>query len=220
MENYNIAIDGPAGAGKSTVAKEIAKKLNYIYVDTGAMYRAMGLFYLNHNIDINNENTVYEHLDDIKIEICYTDGVQQIILNGENVTGLIRTEEVSQAASVVSKYKLVREKMVKLQQEIAHNNNVVMDGRDICEVVLPDARVKVFLTASSDERARRRYLEQKEKGLDVSLEEIKKDIEERDYRDSHRDNSPLRQAPDATLIDCSNMTIEDVVDSIIKLLSR
>jgi len=220
MKNNNIAIDGPAGAGKSTIAKLLAKKLNYIYIDTGAMYRAMGLYYLNNNVDITLESEINKLVDLINIEITYENSVQQIILNGENVTDKIRTEEVSQAASIVSSYKLVREKMVKLQQNLASKTNVVMDGRDIGTVVLPDAKVKVYLTASASERANRRYKELIEKGQEVNVEDIKKDIEERDYRDTHRENSPLVKADDATLIDSSNMTIDEVVDEILKLCNK
>lgn len=220
MKNNNIAIDGPAGAGKSTIAKLLAKKLNYIYIDTGAMYRAMGLYYLNNNVDITLESEINKLVDLINIEITYENSVQQIILNGENVTDKIRTEEVSQAASIVSSYKLVREKMVKLQQNLASKTNVVMDGRDIGTVVLPDAKVKVYLTASVSERANRRYKELIEKGQEVNVEDIKKDIEERDYRDTHRENSPLVKADDATLIDSSNMTIDEVVDEILKLCNK
>ena len=220
MKNNNIASDGPAGAGKSTIAKLLAKKLNYIYIDTGAMYRAMGLYYLNNNVDITLESEINKLFDLINIEITYEKSVQQIILNGENVTDKIRTEEVSQAASIVSSYKLVREKMVKLQQSLASKTNVVMDGRDIGTVVLPDASVKVYLTATASERANRRYKELIEKGQEVNVEDIKKDIEERDYRDTHRENSPLVKADDATLIDSSNMTIDEVVDEILKLCNK
>ena len=220
MKNISIAIDGPAGAGKSTIAKEISRKLNYIYIDTGAMYRAIGLYYLNNKIDINDEKLINELIDNIKIEITYEDSLQQIILNGENVTNLIRTEEVSHAASVVSTYQKVREKLVSLQRELAESTNVVMDGRDIGTVVLPNASVKIFLTASTEERAKRRYKELLEKGQNVDLESIKKDIEERDYRDMNRENSPLKQASDAILVDTSHMTIEEVIDEIIKLCNK
>lgn len=220
MKKISIAIDGPAGAGKSTIAKEISRKLNYIYIDTGAMYRAIGLYYLNNKIDINDEKLINEMIDNIKIEITYVDSLQQIILNGENVTNLIRTEEVSHAASVVSTYQKVREKLVSLQRELAESTNVVMDGRDIGTVVLPNASVKIFLTASTEERAKRRYKELLEKGQNVDLESIKKDIEERDYRDMNRENSPLKQASDAILVDTSNMTIEEVINEIIKLCNK
>lgn len=217
MKNFSIAIDGPAGAGKSTIAKLLAKKLNYIYIDTGAMYRAIGLYYLDNKVDINDESEINKLIDEIDIKIIYENSIQQIILNGKNVSDLIRTEEVSHAASVVSTYKKVREKMVSLQQELARVSNVVMDGRDIGTVVLPNANVKVFLTASTDERAKRRHKEFLEKGIEVDLLSIKKDIEERDYRDMNRENSPLKQASDAILIDSSNMTIDEVVSEILEL---
>lgn len=220
MKNFSIAIDGPAGAGKSTIAKLIAQKLNYIYIDTGAMYRAMGLYYLNHHLDMNSEDVINEHLDKINIDMTYKDSKLEIFLNEENVTDLIRTNEASQGASIVSTYQLVREKMVSLQQQLAKSSNVVMDGRDIGTVVLPNADVKIFLTASSKERAKRRYKELLEKGIDASLEEIQKEIEERDFRDMNRKNSPLKQADDAILVDTSEMTIEEVVDKILKICSK
>lgn len=217
MKNFNIAIDGPAGAGKSTIAKAISKKLNFIYIDTGAMYRAVGLYYLNNNIDILKEDEVNSLLSNINITLTYENGVQQIILNGENVSSLIRTEEVSHAASVVSTYKLVREKMVAMQKELALVNNVVMDGRDIGTVVLPNANVKVYLTATSEERARRRHKELIEKGIEITFLEVLEDIKVRDSRDMNRENSPLKQADDAVLIDSSNMSIDEVIEEILKL---
>lgn len=220
MKYFNIAIDGPAGAGKSTIAKAISKKLNYIYIDTGAMYRAVGLYYLNNNIDILDEDKINSLLSNINITLTYENGVQQVLLNGENVSSLIRTEEVSHAASVVSTYKLVREKMVSMQQNLALVNNVVMDGRDIGTVVLPNANVKVYLTASSEERARRRLKELVEKGINVTYDEVLEDIKVRDYRDMNRENSPLKQAEDATLVDSSNMTIDEVIEEILKLCNK
>lgn len=220
MKNNNIAIDGPAGAGKSTIAKLIAKKLNYIYIDTGAMYRAFGLYFLKNNVDITNEEEVNKLISQIDVELSYNGSEQKIILNGDDVTNKIRTEEVSQAASIVSSYKLVREKLVKLQQNLASTKDVVMDGRDIGTVVLPNANVKVYLTASVEERAKRRYKELLEKGQKVILEDIEKDITERDYRDMHRENSPLIKAEDAILIDSSKMTIDEVVNEIIKLCNK
>lgn len=215
--NYNsIAIDGPAGAGKSTVAKRIAKKLNFIYIDTGAMYRSVGYYCLNNNVNIDDEEKVSLVLNDIKIDLKFVDNMQRIYLNDSDITDLIRTEEVGNAASKVSVYKNVREKLVLRQQEIAEENNVVMDGRDIGTVVLPKATLKIFLTASSIERARRRVNELKEKGIIRDIDEVKKEIEERDYRDSHREISPLRQADDAILLDTSNMEITEEIDYIIK----
>lgn len=216
----NVAIDGPAGAGKSTIAKAIAKKLGYVYVDTGAMYRAMALFFLRSNISKDDEAKISSVVDDINVSIKYEDGAQHVILNGEDVTGLIRTEEVGNMASATSVYGPVRTKLVALQQELAKTTDVIMDGRDIGTVVLPNADVKVFLTASVECRAKRRYDELVAKGQEADFNQIAKDIEERDYRDSHREISPLKQADDATLVDSSNMTIDEVVDTIINLCNK
>ena len=215
--SMNIAIDGPAGAGKSTIAKKVAKEMGFIYVDTGAMYRSLALYFIRQGIDKDDETKISEAVKDCNVTIDYVNGEQQVILNGENVTGLIRTEEVGNMASASSVFKDVRTKLVSLQQDLAKSKDVIMDGRDIGTCVLPEAQVKVFLTASVDERASRRYKELVEKGEKPDLEKIKKDIEERDYRDSHRENSPLRQAEDAVLVDSSNMTIEEVVNAITKL---
>ena len=217
MKKFSIAIDGPAGAGKSTVAKQVAKKLNFIYIDTGAMYRAIGYYCLNNNINISNEQEVNEALNFINIQIRFLNNLQRIYLNDKDITDLIRTQEVGGAASSVSVYENVRKKMVTMQQNIAKDNNVVMDGRDIGTVVLPHANLKIFLTASSLERAKRRYKELIEKGMDANLEEIQKEIEERDYRDSHREISPLRQAKDAILLDSSNMDLEEEINYILNL---
>ena len=216
--SFNVAIDGPAGAGKSTVAKAVAKEQGFIYVDTGAMYRAMALYFIRKGIDTNEEEEICAHLDEIEIALAYEGGVQQVFLNGENVSGLIRTEEVGMATSNVSKYKLVREKMVALQQEIAKTTDVVMDGRDIGMWVLPNADIKLYLTASSYERARRRHKELVEKGGTKTLEEIEQDIIARDYQDMHRENSPLVQAPDAIYLDSSDMTQQQVVDTIMNMI--
>ena len=218
MKKISIAIDGPAGAGKGTIAKLLAKKLGFIYVDTGAMYRAVGLYYTRLGIDFTDEEKIKELLDNIKINMTYDTGNLRVYLNNEEVTLDIRTEEASRGASKVSVFSCVREKMVKLQQEMALKSHVVMEGRDIGTVVLPDATLKIFLTASTDVRAKRRFKEQKEKGLDVNLEDIKKDIEERDERDSNRETSPLKRANDAILVDSSDMTIDEVVNHILKLL--
>ncbi|MBE5898061.1 MAG: (d)CMP kinase [Lachnospiraceae bacterium] len=215
--SMNIAIDGPAGAGKSTIAKKVAKEMGFIYVDTGAMYRSLALYFIRQGIDKDDETKISEAVKDCNVTIDYVNGEQQVILNGENVTGLIRTEEVGNMASASSVFKDVRTKLVSLQQDLAKSKDVIMDGRDIGTCVLPEAQVKVFLTASVDERASRRYKELVEKGENPDLDKIKKDIEERDYRDSHRENSPLRQAEDAVLVDSSNMTIEEVVNAITKL---
>lgn len=212
---FQIAIDGPAGAGKSSVAKIISKELGYIYIDTGAMYRAFGLYLLNNNIDINSEDDVSKQVDKVNISIEFVNGEQKIYLNNEDVTDKIRTPEVSEAASVCSTYASVRTKLVKLQQELGSKSSVVMDGRDIASVVLPNANVKIFLTASVAERAKRRIIDYKQKGIEKSIDEVSKEIEERDYRDSHRENSPLKKVDDAILIDSSDMTIDEVVDKII-----
>ncbi|MCR5743534.1 MAG: (d)CMP kinase [Lachnospiraceae bacterium] len=217
---FNIAIDGPAGAGKSTIAKRVSGELGFVYVDTGAMYRAIGLYCVMNNIDISDESAVVGELENIDVDLKYIDGVQCVLLNGENVNGLIRTEEVSRAASVVSGYAPVRTYLVSKQQQIAKNTDLLMDGRDIGTVVLPEAPLKIYLTASSEERGKRRYLQLREKGEECDLAEIIKDIEERDYRDMHRENSPLKQADDAVLIDSSFMTIDEVVAEILRLVEE
>ena len=212
---YNIAIDGPAGAGKSTIAKLVAAKLGFIYVDTGAMYRAMALYFLENGIQPEDEAKVSAACGQIGISLRYQDGVQQVILNGEDVSGKIRTEAVGNAASVVSAYRAVRQALLALQQNLAKTSNVIMDGRDIGTCVLPEAQTKIYLTASSHVRAIRRYKELTEKGQTCNLEEIEQDIIDRDYRDMHREISPLTQAADAVLLDSSAMTIDQVVDGII-----
>lgn len=213
----NIAIDGPAGAGKSTIARLVSEKLGFIYVDTGAMYRTIALYLLRNGIDCEDENALSDALEKMQIGIGYEDGVQQMLLNGENVTGLIRSEEVSQMASISSAKPVVREKLMDLQRNLARENDVLMDGRDIGTRILPDAGLKIFLTASVEARAQRRFLEMQEKGIKCSLEEIQKDIEERDWRDSHRETAPLKQAEDAVLVDTSDMSIGEVTEHIIRL---
>lgn len=217
---YSIAIDGPAGAGKSTIAKIIAEKTGFIYVDTGAMYRAMALYFLRKGIDAEDVSSIEKVCPEVSVSLTYVDGEQQVILNGENVNGLIRTEEVSRMTSASSKHKPVRMKLVQLQRELAKKENVIMDGRDIGTYVLPDATAKIYLTASVSERARRRYEEQKERGEDCSLDEIARDIEARDYQDMHREFAPLCQAEDAVLVDSSYMSIEQVADTIIKIFQE
>ena len=214
---YNIAIDGPAGAGKSTVAKQIAKKKEYIYVDTGAMYRAMALFLLENHISAEESEKISEKCQEADISIVYENGEQVVLLNGKNVNGLIRTEEVGNMASASSVNGDVRRKLVELQQKLAQKADVVMDGRDIGTCVLPHADLKIYLTASSDVRAKRRYAELVAKGEECDITVIKKDIEERDYRDMHRDISPLKQAEDAILLDSSDMTVEEVIEHIMGL---
>lgn len=213
-----IAIDGPAGAGKSTIAKLVAKELNAIYIDTGAMYRAMALYLLRNHIDIEDEKALKECVASADISIRFVDGEQQVWLNGENVNGLIRTEEVSAMASVSSAKGVVRVKLVDLQRKLAEDHDVVMDGRDIGTHVLPNAKPKIFLTASSKVRAKRRYDELTARGEVCDLDTIEKDIIERDERDKNREISPLRQAEDAILVDTSDMTINQVKEKIISLI--
>jgi cytidylate kinase len=208
---YSVAIDGPAGAGKSTIAKLISREMGYIYVDTGAMYRAMAVYFSKNKVNPEDESAINEAVKNVDIKIEYQNGEQQVILNGENVTGLLRTEETGNMASKTSKYKEVRSKLVELQRELAKTTDVVMDGRDIGTTVLPDAFVKIYLTASSDARAKRRYDELVAKGEQCDLSAIKEDIEKRDYQDMHREISPLKQAEDAVLLDTSDMNIEQVV---------
>lgn len=215
---YNIAIDGPAGAGKSTIAKAVAKRENLIYVDTGAMYRAMALFMLREKVNLADAEAVVLKCAEADITIRYENGVQVVLLNGENVNGFLRTEEVGNAASTISVIGKVREKLVELQKKLAAESNCVMDGRDIGTCVLPNAQLKIYLTASSLVRAKRRYEELAAKGEVCNLEKIRADIEERDYRDMHREISPLRQAEDAILIDSSDMTVEEVISRIISLV--
>ena len=211
---YNVAIDGPAGAGKSTIAKLVAKEKGYIYVDTGAMYRGLAIHFLNRGIDPEDRGAVAEACRDAEVTIGYEDGVQQIYLNGENVTSMLRTEETGNMASKTSAIPEVREKLLELQRSLAREKDVIMDGRDIGTNILPDADVKIYLTASVETRARRRYDELREKGEDCSLEEISRDIKERDERDMTREIAPLKKADDAVLVDSSDMTIQKVVDEI------
>ena len=216
----NIAIDGPAGAGKSTIAKMVAQRLHFIYVDTGAMYRTIALSLLRSGTDCEDDRALSEALEQMDIRIGYENGTQQMLLNGENVTGLIRTEQVSQMASISSAKPIVREKLMDLQRTLARENDVLMDGRDIGTRILPDAQVKIFLTASVQARAQRRFKEMQEKGISCTLEEIQSDIEERDYRDMHRDTAPLVQAEDAVLVDTSDMTIDEVTQEIVRLVEQ
>lgn len=211
---YNIAIDGPAGAGKSTIAKRVSGELSFIYVDTGAMYRSIALYLLRKDISATDVEAVKVALEDIEIAIQYVNGEQRVLLNGEDVSGQIRTEEVGNMASKSSALPCVRAKLLELQKKLAREHDVVMDGRDIGTNILPDAQLKIYLTASVDTRASRRYKELIEKGTDCDLEAIKKDIEQRDYQDMHRETAPLMQAKDAVYLDSSDMTIDQVVEKI------
>ena len=212
--SFNIAIDGPAGAGKSTIAKQLAKELSFIYVDTGAMYRSMALYFMRNGIAKEDEAAISDACKTVEVSIAYENGEQQVLLNGENVSKEIRKEEVGKMASATSVYKEVRKKLVELQQKLAADKDVIMDGRDIGTCVLPNAQVKIYLTASVETRAERRYQELQEKGAACDLEVIKKDIADRDYQDMHREISPLKQAEDAILVDSSDMGIEEVVENI------
>lgn len=217
---FNIAIDGPAGAGKSTIAKKVAKEISFIYVDTGAMYRAIALYLIRNDIKPNEHNKIKEALPKINVSINYINNEQQVMLNDENVNSFIRTEQVSQMTSSISAISEVREKLLELQRQLAATKNVIMDGRDIGTCVLPNADVKIYLTASSSERANRRYKELVEKGTACSLDEIESSIIERDNRDMNREISPLKQADDAILLDSSNMTIDEVVMEIINIYKK
>ena len=213
-----IAIDGPAGAGKSTIAKKLAERLQYVYIDTGAMYRTLALFCLKKGIDISDEESVSSAAEDAVIDIRYIDGVQRMFLDGEDVSSQIRTEEVSKAASDTSKYQAVRSRLVALQRELARKYNVVMDGRDIGTVVLPDADLKIYMTASAQVRAQRRYDEYVQKGMEADYDAILRDIIDRDYNDMHRENSPLMKADDAVELDTSYMTVDEVTQAILELM--
>ena len=220
MKPVNIAIDGPSGVGKSTIAKSLAARLGFTYIDTGAMFRTLAVYFLRKGVDSGDEAAVCALLPECDVDIRYEDGQQHMYLNGEDVTGLIRTEEVSKVASVTSQYGEVRRKLLYMQQDMARRQDVIMDGRDIGTVVLPDAQLKLFVTARPEVRARRRYLQLKEQGRlgDATLEDILKDMEERDYRDSHRENAPLMEAEDAMLLDNSDISEAEAEDMILELL--
>jgi len=220
VDIINIAIDGPAGAGKSTIAKKIAKELDIIYVDTGAMYRAFGLYCIRNNISSDQNDIINNILDDIDISICYIDGEQQVILNDENVNQFIRDEEVGKMASEVSVNKNVRLKLVELQRNLATKKSIVMDGRDIGTYVLPNATIKIYLNASVETRAKRRHKELLEKGISRDLESIKDEIGKRDYRDMNREFAPLKKADDAIEVDTSNLSIDEVVNKILKMINN
>lgn len=214
---HNIAIDGPAGAGKSTIARLAAEKLGFIYVDTGAMYRAMALYFIRNGIDTGDEGAVQAACGDIDISIEYQDGEQMVILNGENVNAFIRTEQVSMVTSDIARYTPVRAKLLDIQRNLAAVKDIIMDGRDIGTCVLPDAETKIYLTASADERARRRYKEQTGRGIACDIEMLKQDIIKRDEQDMNRKTSPLKQAEDAVFLDTSDLSIEEAVDAVINI---
>ncbi len=217
---YNIAIDGPAGAGKSTIAKRLSKELGFVYVDTGAMYRALALYFIRAGIDAKEEKKICAALDKLQVDIAYGDEGQIVLLNGEDVSAQIRGEAVGGVASAISVYKPVREKLLGLQRELAARNDVVMDGRDIGSFVLPHADLKIYLSASPEVRARRRVLEMREKGMELDFDHTRKEIEERDTRDMQREVAPLIKAEDAVFIDSSEMNIDAVVERIKSLLGK
>lgn len=218
MKTINIAIDGPGGAGKSSISRTVARELGFIHADTGALYRAIGLYAIRSNCLENG--AVAKEIDNIHVELKFIGGVQRVLLNGEDVTDYIRSPEVSMAASKVSAVPEVRALLLDLQKKIAAENNVIMDGRDIGAVVLPDADLKIYLTASAQERASRRYLELREKPDCPSYEQILADIEARDYADMHREIAPLQQAKDAVLLDTTNMGFNEVVEHITGMIQK
>lgn len=218
--SYSIALDGPAGAGKSTIAKMVSEKKGCFYVDTGAIYRAMALFMIRSGIGAQETDKIAEKCREADVKVIYEDGEQQVFLNGENVNGKIRTEEIGKMASASAAVPAVREWLIDLQRNLAETNNVIMDGRDIGTCVLPDATVKIYLTASVDVRAKRRYDEYVSKGSECTLEGIKADVAARDYQDMNRDIAPLKQAEDAVVVDSSDMTIEQVVGRILEICAE
>ena len=216
---FNVAIDGPAGAGKSTIAKAAAKELGFIYVDTGALYRAIAYNAVNKGV-IDDTQKIIDMLTDTNVELKYVDGVQAVYLNGDDVSAYIRTPEISMGASKVSAIPQVREFLLNLQRDIAQKNNVIMDGRDIATVVLPNADVKIFLFASPECRAQRRYKELIEKGEDVTLEDVLADVNQRDYQDSHREIAPLKPSEDSVMADTSKLTLEESIQLIINIIKE
>ena len=215
-----VAIDGPSGAGKSTIARAAAGHLGFVYVDTGAMYRTIGLAAYRAGVALGDNEAVLPLLDTIEVGLTYQDGEQRVMLNGEDVSGLIRTPEMSKYASFVSAIPAVRAFLLETQRDMAKKHSVIMDGRDIGTVVLTDAELKLFMTASVETRAMRRHLENLERGLESNLEDITREVAERDYQDTHRENSPLKAAEDAIILDTSDMTIDEVVDYVMKLVEE
>lgn len=219
MKTVSIAIDGPSGAGKSTLARRAAAALGYLYVDTGAIYRTIGCFMQEAGVDLQDEAAVLAHLPEVRVELRYgEDGLQHMLLNGRDVTDKIRTPEISLAASVVSAYPGVRSYLLEMQRELARTHNVLMDGRDIGTVVLPEATVKIFLTASAEERARRRTLELEQRGTPQPYAQVLEEIQERDYADIHRSAAPLRQAEDAVVLDTSALNFEESEQALLALI--
>ena len=218
--SFNIAIDGPSGVGKSTIAKQLAADLGFVYIDTGAMFRGLAVFFLDRGLDIDDEKAICDAVNDAQVTIKYEDALQHVYVNGTDVTSRLRTEDVSRAASVTSQYQPVRTKLLELQREMARTQDVIMDGRDIGTVVLPQAQLKVFMTARPEIQAQRRYDQLKEQGKlgDATFESILNDIKERDYRDSHRANAPLKKADDAVEVDTSNLDIPAVMNRMKELV--
>ena len=216
----NVAIDGPVGAGKSTVADAVAEKLGILHLDTGAMYRALGLTALRREMDLQDEQAIVELCLGLDISVSYGADGQHTFVEGEDVTGLIRTPEVSMAASTVSRYAEVRRAMVRLQQKLAAETDMLVDGRDICTTVLPNATAKIYLTASAEERARRRWLELEKKGSGETFEEVLQAVKDRDYQDMNRPVEPLRQAEDAVLVDSTNLSFDKVVETILRIVEE
>ncbi len=214
--SYKIAIDGPSSSGKSTLAKGLAREFGYVYIDTGAMYRAIGYYLIKNGIDFHDEKAVKDVLDKIDVSLDYDkDGALHVYLNGEDISKHIRTEKVGDAASVSSQFIDVRKKLVSLQRKLAEEKSCVMDGRDIASNVLPDANLKLYLVATDECRAKRRQIEEKAKGRDVSVEEVMKELKERDYRDSHREHNPLVKVPDAHVVDTTGMTPDELIDTVL-----
>ncbi len=218
MMRLNVAIDGPVSAGKSSISDAVARRLGILHLDTGAMYRALGLAAIRAGIDTGDEKKVVEFCRSLKVAVSHEADGQHTFVEGEDVTGLIRTPEVSMAASTVSKYAEVRKQMVRIQQQLAAETDMLVDGRDICTTVLPDATAKIYLTAEQEERARRRYLEMKEKGQEEPFEKVLEDLKARDEQDMNREVEPLRQAPDAELVDSTHLTFEETVEAIVRIV--